>query len=241
VILILLRTLLSYLLLGLILAIIAIPCLIFILLPAKWRYDNKLFFWLSYFFYKSTLWVSFVPITVVGKENIPDEPSIIVPNHQSSLDIPLVGALMNGYPHIWMAWANLQRFYVLGIFLRRMAILIDTSSPMKAMRSLIQAINMMKEAKRHVIIFPEGGRYIDGNKIHDFFSGFVIIAKKTGRPIVPVLILNAYKVYPPGSFLIHRYPVKVIVGKPFYYKEGESDAACRNRVRSWFVDNVEKE
>ena len=45
----LLRTLLSYILLGIVMVIIAIPCLIFILLPVKWRYDNKLFFWLSHF------------------------------------------------------------------------------------------------------------------------------------------------------------------------------------------------
>lgn len=234
----LIRTIISYILIVLLVAIITIPCLIFISLPARWRYDNKLYFWLSHFFYKASLFFTFLPIEFIGKENLPKEPAIIASNHQSALDIPLVGALLNGYPHIWMAWAYLKKYWM-GIVLRRMAILIDLSSPLKSMKSLVKAIKMLNGKKRHVIIFPEGGRYIDGNKIHDFFAGFVIIAKKTGRPVVPVLILNAYKVYPPGSFLIHRHPVKVIVGKPFYYQEGEADKEFKDRVRKWFVDNVE--
>ena len=233
-----LRTVVSYILFLFLVLLISIPTLIFIFLPEKWRYDNKLYFWLSDLFFKATLLITFLPIEIEGKENIPKEPAIIAPNHQSALDIPLVGALLDGYPHIWMAWAKLKEYWM-GIVLRRMAILIDLSTSMSAMRSLVQALKMLEGKKRHVIIFPEGGRYIDGNKVHDFFGGFVIIAKKTGRPVVPVLILDAYKVYPPGSFFIHRHPIKVKVGKPFYYQEGEEDKEFKARVRQWFLDNVE--
>lgn len=240
VILKLLRTLLSYLLFVILVLVLAIPCLIFILLPARWRYDNKLYFWMTYIFYKATLLFSFVPIEFIGKENLPKEPAVFVANHQSALDIPLVGSLMGGFPHIWLAWANLK-YYWIGIVISRMTVLIDTTTPMKGMRSLIKAIKMFDGKQRHVIIFPEGGRFIDGNKIHDFFAGFVIIAKRTKRPVIPILILNAYKVYPPGAFFINRYPVRVIIGKPFYFKEGESDDAFKNRVRKWFVDIESKE
>ena len=231
------RTIISYVLFIFLVLLIAIPMLIFILLPARWRYDNKLFYWLANFFYKATLWLIFVPVEFEGKENIPDEPAIIAPNHQSALDLPLVGALMNCHPHLWMAWSKLARYWI-GPVVKRMAILIDLTSSMSAMRSLVKALKMLEGKKRHVIIFPEGGRYIDGNKVHDFFGGFVIIAKKTGRPVVPVLILDAYKVYPPGSFFIYRHPIKVKVGKPFYYQESEGDDAFKARVRKWFLDNV---
>lgn len=236
----LLRTLLSYILIGILVLIIAIPCLIFILLPARWRYDNKLYFWMTSFFYKAALFFSFVPIEYIGKENLPKGPAIFVANHQSAMDIPLIGSLMGGFPHIWLAWAKLKYYWV-GIVISRMTVLIDTTTPMKGMRSLVKAIKMFEGKKRHVIIFPEGSRFIDGNKIHDFFAGFVIIAKRTQRPVVPILILNAYKVYPPGSFFINRYPVKVIIGKPFCFQEGEADEVFKNRVTKWFVDKVSKE
>ena len=236
----LLRTLLSYVLFIFLVLLFAIPCLICILLPARWRYDNKFYFLLTHFFYKATLLFTFVPITFVGKENIPKEPAVFVANHQSALDIPLVGSLVGGFPQIWLAWAKLK-YYWIGCVVSRMTVTIDTSTPMKGMRSLVKAIKMVEGKQRNVIIFPEGSRYIDGNNIHDFFAGFVIIAKRTKRPVVPVLILNAYKVYPPGAFFINRYPVKVIVGKPFYFQESETDDAFKNRVRKWFVDNVNKE
>jgi len=233
----LLRTLVSYFLFIILVLIFGLPLLIFILLPEKWRYDNKVYFWLVDIFFKATLLFSFLPIEVIGKENMPKEPAIITPNHQSALDLPLVGSLLDGYPHIWMAWARLAKYWI-GPFAKRMAVLIDMTSPMKGMRSLIKALKLIQGKKRHVIIFPEGSRS-PGNQVHDFFAGFVILAKKTKRPVVPVLILNAYKVYPPGSFFINWYPIKVIVGKPFFYKDDEGDDAFKNRVYNWFVDKVE--
>ncbi|MFC1842580.1 lysophospholipid acyltransferase family protein [Candidatus Dependentiae bacterium] len=235
----LVRTLATYLLVGLLVIIFAIPCLIFILLPARWRYDNKLFFWMSHIFYKLTLWFTFLPIEFIGKENIPKEPSIIAPNHQSALDVPLVGVLLNGRPHLWMAWSALTRYWI-GPVISRMAVLLDVSSPMKASRSLVRGIKMFKDKNRYAIIFPEGSRS-KGNQVSDFFAGFVMLAKKAGRPVVPVLILNAYKAYPPGAFFINWCKIKVIVGKPFLYKESdEGDDAFKKRVRDWFVQTVEK-
>jgi len=206
------------------------------LLPERWRYDNKLYFWITDAFFKATLLFTFLPITVIGKENIPKEPAIIAPNHQSALDIPLVASLLDGYPHIWMAWVRLTKYWV-GFFVKRMAVLIDMSSSIKGAKSLIKALKLIQGKQRHVIIFPEGSRS-NGNQVGDFFAGFVILAKKTGRPVVPVLILDAYKVYPPGSFFINWYPITVIVGKPFLYKDGESDQEFKEKVHNWFVDTA---
>ena len=52
-------------------------------------------------FYAITIRALLLPIKVVGLENIPHTPAIIAANHQSALDIPLVGNLMRCYPHIW--------------------------------------------------------------------------------------------------------------------------------------------
>jgi 1-acyl-sn-glycerol-3-phosphate acyltransferase len=232
----LIRTLVTYILFVLLLLVFFIPCLIIIFLPERWRYDNKFFFWMADIIYKVTLWLIFVPLEVVGKENITKTPAIIAANHQSALDIPLVGALLGGYPHLWMAWSALTKYWI-GPVISRMAVLVDTSGPMAAMKSLLKAIEMFKDKDRHVIIFPEGSRSA-GNQVADFFAGFVILAKKTGRPVIPVLILNAYEVYPPGAFFINWVPMKVVVGKPILYANFGSDDEFKNFVRNWFVDNV---
>ena len=112
----LLRTLFSRFLLLLLILVGALPMLIFLMLPKHWLYDSKLFFWFGDIFCKAVVKVTLLPITFIGKENIPQEPAIFAANHQSSLDIPLVGSLLNGQPHVWLA--NIIRWQF--IFLVRM-------------------------------------------------------------------------------------------------------------------------
>lgn len=207
-------------------------------LPARWRYDNKLYFWFTDAFYKSVLFITFVPVTFVGKENLPTAPAIIVANHQSSLDIPLIGSLMQAFPHVWLATTELARTWIAPV-VTRMAVLIDMSTPQRGMRSLLQAIKSIQEQQRHAIIFPEGGRYIGDNGVREFFSGFAMLAQRTNRPVVPVMIFDAYKVYPPESFLIYWHPIRVVVGKPFVFQQDETIEAFKDRVQQWFVEQAD--
>jgi 1-acyl-sn-glycerol-3-phosphate acyltransferase len=232
---VILHTLITRFLLLLIMLISFFPVVIFLLLPKRWRYDNRFFCWFAYFFYRAIVKISFLPVTVVGKENISDEPAIFVANHQSSLDIPIVGSLIKTHPHIWLAKSELLISPILGFILPRIAVLIDMSTPIKGMRSLVNAVNMIYEKRRHAMIFPEGARFTDG-KVHDFYLGFVILAKKTGRPIIPVRLFNLEKAYPPETFWVYRCPIHVVVGPPFYYQEGESEESCRDRVYTWFLE-----
>lgn len=182
---------------------------------------------------------SFLPISIVGKENIPDEPVIVAANHQSSLDIPIVGSLIGYKPHVWLATVDLLKSPILRFVIPRVAVIVDMTSPMKGMRSLLQAIDISNtHEKMNIMIFPEGARYSDG-AIHDFFSGFVILAKKTGRPIVPVRLFGLDKAYPKNSFIVYRVPIKAIVGKPIRYEEGDTDDSFKERVYNWFCEQKE--
>lgn len=230
---VIIRTLVSRLLLLILFAVSALPAFIFMMVPERWRYDNKLYYWFVSCFYWASLKCLFLSIRYTGLKNIPDKPAVIIANHQSSLDIPLIGSLVDTSPHIWLATVTLLSSPVLGFVLRRMAALIDMSSPQKGMRSLVNAIKLINNNK-HAIIFPEGGRYTDGT-VHYFYGGYVVIAKKTGRPVVPVYIRNAQKAYPPNTFWLRPYPIDVIVGDPFYYGETDTDETFKQRVFEWFL------
>lgn len=232
-----LRTFISYILVFCLILIIIIPALIMFLLPSKCRYDNRLFYFIANIFYKGSLKATFLPIEIIGKENIPNEPVIFASNHQSAMDIPLVGTVVGKRHHVWMAWSELTKYLFIGPVISRIAVLVDTSGPVKAMRSLLKAIELAKEGDKSIIIFPEGSRS-EGNQVTEFFSGFVMLAKKTEMPVVPILLLNANKAYPVGSFFINWYPVKVIIGKPVLYSDFGQDEAFKNFVHSWFVENV---
>ncbi len=233
------RTFFSRFLLLLVVIVYFIPISIFLCLPKRIRFSNKFIFRFVYWFYVVLLKCSLLPVKYIGVENIPDESVIFVANHQSSFDIPLVGMLAGGTPHIWLALKGLLDSPVLRFIVPLFSVLVDMSTPAKGMRSLREILQLMDEVKikRHAMIFPEGGRYTDG-VVHEFFGGFVILAKKTGRPVVPVCILGVDKVYPPNSFLVHWYPITVVVGKPFVYQQGDTDKAFKKRVYQWFVDQT---
>lgn len=233
------RTLISRALLIVVILVFLVPLLIFIIMPQRWRYSIPFFFVPVYWFYCAVLKCSLVPIRYEGLENIPKEPVIFAGNHQSSLDIPLMGSLSKTIPHVWLAKAELMDSYLIRFVVPLIAVLVDVTSPRAAMVSLRKIITLVNGHHRNLMIFPEGGRYIDG-KIHDFFGGFVILAKKTGHPVVPVYIDGVNKVYPPESFWVYYHPITVVVGKPVVCEEDESGEQFKQRVQGWFIEQMER-
>jgi len=234
-----LRTLFSRFLLFLLSAVYAPFILVALMLPKAWVLDSRFYFRLAQFFYWATIKISFISITVEGRENIPNEPVIFVANHQSSFDVPLLGSLLGAHPHVWFALKDLLKSPVLRFLLPQFSVMVDMSSPLTGMRSLLQIIKLLTDRPHHCMVFPEGGRFTNG-LVHDFYPGFAILAKKLNRPIVPVYINNANKVYPPNVFLIHNYPIKVVIGKPFIMQKDETEQAFKNRVYAWFCVQVKQ-
>ena len=233
-----LHTLFVRLVLVIIILLFFIPGIIIFCLPQEWRYNSRIVSWIMDLFYWLIIKSSLLPITFVGWENLPDGPAIFAANHQSSLDIPLLGVLARRKAHVWLARSELLNSIMLRYVLPRVAVVVDVNSPKKAVQGLLEILHLVNGKDRHVMIFPEGGRYTDGD-IHEFFRGFVILAKKTGRPIIPVRIFGLNRVYPPKTFLLHYYPVKVIIGKPIYYGEQDTDDTFKDRVYAWFLQQKE--
>lgn len=234
----LLRTLLSRFFLLLFMIVYLPVLLLCMCFPQRILFKSKMFFLLCDGFYRYLVRFSFLPITFIGKENLPKEPAIYAANHQSSLDIPILGSLVHNKPHVWLATVDLLKSPILRFVIPRVAVIVDMLTPMKAMRSLLQVIKIVNGDKMNIMIFPEGGRYSDGT-IHEFFSGFVILAKKTGFPVVPVRIFGLNRAYPRDSFVVHRVPIKVVIGKPMHYQEHETDEHFKDRVVAWFLEQKE--
>src|SRR6266404_3303262 len=108
-----------------------------------------------------------------------------------------------------------------------------------SMLSFRRIVNVVNNHDCNLMIFPEGTRHADG-KIHEFFGGFVILAKKLNRPVVPVCMIGINKAYPPETFWVQLYPITVIVGKPFVYEQTDTDESFKKRVQQWFVEQVEQ-
>lgn len=234
-----LRSMFAYIVIGLAIIIAFVPCFVIACLPAKWRYDNRVYYWFSNLVYKASVFSTLLPVSIKGKENIPKEPAIFIANHESALDISVFGSILDGAPHVWLFYVRYAKIPIFGFIVRRMNVVIDPSGLRKLVGSLEKTVKIIKDKKSNIMIFPEGGRYNDG-KVHNFFYGFAILAKDTKRPVVPVMLYNLGKIYPPGAFLIRKYPIEIVIGKPFIFKSGESDQDFVQRVHAWFLEHTRK-
>lgn len=230
-----LRTIFSYFLFGFVCIFFFVPALFLVaILPESHRYAHKPLFWLLDKGYKGIVWASLLPLEIIGKENIPQIPAIIAPNHQSAFDIPIVGMLLDGKPHIWFALEYYAQKPILGFFIRRIGVPVDRDNPPRAARALISMIRLAEQVHSHIIIFPEGTRPLDG-KMHMFLQGFALLAKKSARPVVPVFMPNNGFIYPPGSFLVYWKPIRVVIGPSFAYNPDDTDETFTERVYAWFL------
>lgn len=214
-----------------------IPALLIACLPESIRYRITPFYWLSHGAYWLLMKSWWVPVTFVGLHHIPKTPVVFAASHHSALDIPLLGYLARGRAHIWFLWYGLLKYPLFSFFVRRMGIVVDARSPIKSARSLEKSISLVHANKLSVMIFPEGGRFTDG-QIHDFFRGFAILARKAACPVVPVLMKNTARVCAPCSVIINYAPITVVVGRPFVWHENESEEQFIGRVRSWFIEHI---
>ena len=155
-----------------------------------------------------------VKVTVKGMENLEvGTPYIFASNHQSQFDIFSMQGCFK-FDFRWLAKKELFQIPVFGHAMRLAGYIpVDRSHGRKAMKSLIEAAERIASGTS-VIIFPEGTRSRDG-KLHKFKTGGMVLAIKSGVPVVPVAITGTYEVLPKGSLFAKPGRVTIRVGKPF--------------------------
>jgi len=231
------RTVLGYCLFipfALLFIVLAFPL---VFLPTSVRYENRFYFFLSSCMSRAFFRCMGISYKIEGAEFLPaypGEPSICIANHASALDIFALELLLKSYPRVWMSKAGYMSVPFLGTILSRMHVPLHYTSVYDGVRSLAKIKALVQGRSSHALLFPEGGRYVDG-KIHPFFAGFAILARKLQRPVVPVFIKNAGSLMPPHSFRIaYNSQLVLRVGKPFVLQEGETNQAFCARVQAWF-------
>jgi 1-acyl-sn-glycerol-3-phosphate acyltransferase len=150
-----------------------------------------------------------------GVDNVPQEGGLLIlSNHQSFMDPPLVVAQMKRAV-CFLARSGLFKPPVFGTFIRKVhAFPVErgrtNASTMKKMIHLVQS-------GRALLMFPEGTRTKDG-EIKPLESGLALIIKRAGVPVVPVAIEGAYKVWPRTRILPSAGKVRVNFGKPMLFQ-----------------------
>ena len=166
--------------------------------------------------------------TVVGRERLPARSSVVVANHSSYLDGPLLFAALPS------RFGFVIKKEILGIPLAGLALgrlghkFVHRHD--KAGRSR-DARKIMKAAAEggSVAFFPEG-TFGAGPGLARFHRGAFVTAARAGMPVVPVVIRGARAALPSGRWLPRRVPLTVEILEPIA-PPADDDAEGVNRVR----------
>lgn len=158
-----------------------------------------------------------VKIKSYGVENIPNENGFMLfPNHQGMYDVL---ALLDVCPKPLsvVAKKEVARIPLLKQLFKVMnVIFMDREDVRQSMQVIIEVSKQVAQG-RNYIIFPEGTRSKNGNKVGEFKGGSFKAATKAKCPIVPVALIDSFKPFDTGS--TKPITVQVHFLKPLLYEE----------------------
>jgi len=166
------------------------------------------------------VWATGCPVVVEGLGAARLEgPWVVMANHQSALDIPL---LMAALPADWrtVIWAkeSLFRIPVLGWAMRMLGHMpIDRRNRRSAGPMLGRTLERVREG-RSVLLFPEETYSPDGTLL-PFQRGGFVLALKAGLPILPAAISGTRHALPPRGRIIRPTTVHLRFGAPIPTKD----------------------
>lgn len=162
-------------------------------------------------------WGGRITIDAHGVENIPKEDGFIFfPNHQGLYDVLAILEVCPRPFSVVMKKEVENTPFLKQVFACMKAIAIDREDIRQSMK-VIQQVTEEVKAGRNYLIFPEGTRSKQGNKLLDFKGGSFKSAMKAKCPIVPIALIDSYKSFDTNS--IKKLTVQVHFLKPLLYEE----------------------
>ena len=169
----------------------------------------------TYFFLKAWSWIfsklNVIPYRILHRENIkPDKAYIYISNHTSFLDIPGITMMIKGQFRP-LAKKELKKLPVFGWIAQAASVIVDRSSN-ESRRKSMEHLKKILEMNIPVLIFPEGTQNRTTELLQPFYDGAFRIAIETQQPIMPVVVMGAGRLMPPGKFFIQPGKIKIVVG-----------------------------
>ena len=158
----------------------------------------------------------------------PSEKFIVACNHASNLDPLIVGCF---FPRMlrYLAKEELFTGWFLGTCIKALgAVPVSRSSNASAAGALKGFMKLYQEGS-DVLIFPEGGRTLDG-KLQPLEAGVALIAAHEHAPILPVFIHASFRAMPPGSAFVKPTKLRVTFGKPLRFSDEVYDSKQGRKI-----------
>ena len=171
---------------------------------------------------------------IVGIDNIPEKPCIVMCKHQSAFETLALQRIF--IPQIWVLKKELLQIPIYGWGLASMQpIAINRDSTIKSFKQIAdQGYERLKKGY-WVVIFPEGTR-VAPNKKKKYLPGGGMLAEKSGAQVVPVAH-NAGRLWPRNSMIKKPGLITIKIG-PVIKTENKSAKEITNEVENWIEKAV---
>jgi 1-acyl-sn-glycerol-3-phosphate acyltransferase len=178
-------------------------------------------------------------IQITGAERLdPRQAYVIVSNHQSIVDIPLLSHLRLDTK--WMAKAELFKTPLLGWMLRMAGdVPVDRSDRRKGAIALQRCARYLREGLS-VVCFPEGTRSLDGEML-PFLDGPFQLAIRQGVPILQLVIEGSGSALPRGTWIFgggSEIRLKILDAIPVAGWNARQVGELRDLVRGKIADEL---
>lgn len=180
-------------------------------------------------------------IRISGLENLrPDGVYVIVSNHQSLADIPVIAHLKIDTK--WLAKAELFRVPLVGWMLRMAEdIPVERSDRSKSARALMRCAQILRRGCS-IVFFPEGRRSPDG-EVLPFAEGPFKLAIREQVSILPLVVEGSGNALPKHSWVFgptQDIQLKVLPAVSVAGWEQSQSPALRDSVRQKIVDELSR-
>ncbi len=169
---------------------------------------------------------------VIGLENMPQEPCVILSKHQSAWEtMTLQDYVPKGAFCVFVLKKELLRVPLIGWGLGAMKMIsIDRSAGKEALDKVVEQGRERLKSGFYVIIFPEGTRVAPGTTKR-YKSGGAYLATRVGCKVVPVAH-DAGEFWPRQAFVKKPGTVTVSIG-PAFDATGMSESEVNRRAEAW--------
>lgn len=167
------------------------------------------------FYYNLFSFVMRMKINVDKPDLLEKLPAILISNHQSELDIYMLGRI---FPQRCVVTAKKQLKYIpfLGWFMSASGtFFLDRSNRQSAIDTLNAALNDLKTNKGGLFMFPEGTRsYSSTPTLLPFKKGAFHLAVQAQIPIIPLVVSNTSNLYSMKLFNFNSGKINIRVLDP---------------------------
>ena len=176
---------------------------------------------------------------VIGIENMPQEPCIILSKHQSAWEtMTLQDYVPHGAYCVFVLKKELLRVPFIGWGLGAMKMIsIDRAAGKNALDQVVTQGRERLKQGFYVIIFPEGTRVAPGQK-RRYKPGGAYLATRVGCKVVPVAH-DSGELWPRQSFLKKPGTVTVSIG-PACDATGLSEQEINARAENWIEGEMHR-